>query len=539
MFLIAISECMWAAGAPVILISVDTLRADHLSSYGYKKVQTPGLDGYGQHGTVYENADAQVPLTLPSHMSMMTSTYPFTNGIQENAQRVPDGVVTLAGVLRSNGYKTGAFIGSVFLEKETGFDQGFDFYDSPFHYTVFSPLSGSVFFGGAVSGPNVGKDRRDAPLVTRAALQWLRQNSGQPVFAFVHLYDMHKPYRLASYDAELSYVDQVLGSFRQSLVASGLWDKAIVILTSDHGESLGEHGEDSHGYFAYEATLHVPLLIHWPAGVTRPERVEMPVGLIDVAPTLLEFLNIPKPPTFAGTSLLNNKSREVFGETVHAQDSFGWAAVRTLRQGIWKYIESPKPELYNLQQDPAELKNVIASQGKLAADLRAAFRRLIAAHRPAVRAQPAQQNRALLNSLGYLSAGPAGTIRNGSGADLKDRLPEFRMYEDAVFLLAQGKARQAAAQLEKLLLRDPGNTLARRDLGSTYLDLKQYEKARAELEKAARAAPADYPSQYLYGLALKHSGKTKEAVAQIATACRLAPAAEQCRKELDALGGGK
>ncbi len=535
LFLMAVPLCGVAAGPPVILISVDTLRADHLSAYGYRKISTPGLDGYAQHGTVYANADAQVPLTLPSHTSMMTSTYPFANGIQENAQKVPAGATTLAGVLRANGYKTGAFIGSVFLEQEMGLDQGFDFYDSPFHYTAFSPLSGSVFFGGAVNGPNAGKDRRDAPLVTRAALQWLRQNNGQPVFAFIHLYDMHKPYRLGGYDGELAYVDQVLGSFRQTLGSMGLWEKSIVILTSDHGESLGEHDEYSHGYFAYEATLHVPLVIHWPAGINRPERVEMPVGLIDLAPTLLDVLKIAKPTSFAGTSFLQELSRVVFGETVHAQDSFGWAPVRTLRQGVWKYVESPKPELYNLAQDPGELHNTIAAQTKLATGMRNQLHQLLATNKPVATAPAVQQNRVLLNSLGYLSTGPAGTVRSGSGADLKDRLPEFRMYEDAVFALAQGRTRQAVAQLEQLLARDPGNTLARRDLGSTYLDLKQYAKARLHLEKAAHAAPADYPAQYLFGLALKNLGFSKEALTQFGVACRLAPEAQQCRRQLEEL----
>ena len=214
-----------AAQPPVILISIDTLRADHLSAYGYRKKRTPNIDSFAEHGTLFAHADAQVPLTGPSHASLFTSTYPFQNRVEENAERVPPGAVTLASVLRSHGYKTAAFVSSVFLEKQMGLDQGFDTYDSPFSYTALSPLSGSMFFGAETHNPNLGRARRVGALAVRAAVQWLQANRDQPVFVFLHLYDLHKPYGLppgfkaspgvTGYDAQLEYVDHVLGLFRK------------------------------------------------------------------------------------------------------------------------------------------------------------------------------------------------------------------------------------------------------------------------------------------------------------------------------------
>ena len=228
---------VFAQSTPVIVISVDTLRADRLT-------RAPNIASLGTGGTVFSQIDCQAPLTLPSHWSMMTSTYPFENRIEENGERVPEGAVTLASVLHGRGYKTAAFIGSVFLDGRMAFDQGFDFFDSPFQ--------------GATQ-------RRNGALVLRSARQWLQENREQPVFAFVHLFDMHKPYPV-SYDAQLQYVDRLIGGFKDSLVQMGLWDHALVVLVSDHGEGLGDHGEDSHGYFVYESTLHVPVIFHWPVG---------------------------------------------------------------------------------------------------------------------------------------------------------------------------------------------------------------------------------------------------------------------------------
>ena len=464
--------CVGAEPASVILISIDTLRADHLSSYGYPGIRTPNIDSFAQGGTLFRNIESQVPLTLPSHTSLFTSTYPFENQIEENAERVPSGVVTLASVLQSHGYKTAAFIGSVFLESEMGLDQGFDRYDSPFHFEAFSPISGSMFFGGVGRNPYGVRDRRDGALVLGAARRWLAANATDPhagVFVFAHLFDLHKPYIRGGYDAELAYTDRILGAFKQALIQGGWWQRSLVILLSDHGESLGEHGEDSHGYFIYESTLHVPLILHWPdSAARRPARDDRPGGLMDVAPTVLDFLQLAAPPSFEGHSLLSvSGPRGIYSESLYAYDGFGWSPLRSLRQGRYKYIDAPAPELYNLAADPREQTNLWAREPARAGALKSELRELLAGHAPKQPASPANispRTRALLASLGYLSGGRRAA---GGGAlpDPKERLAEYRLYERAQAALYDRRLKAAASIFRRILTRDPKNTLARRDLG--------------------------------------------------------------------------
>jgi len=527
-----------AEQAPVILISIDTLRADHLSAYGYGRIRTPHIDSFGQQGTLFTNIEAQIPLTLPSHTSLFTSTYPFENQIEENAERVPAGVVTLASVLRSQGYRTAAFIGSVFLESEMGLGQGFEVYDSPFHFEAFSPISGSMFFGGMGRNPLSVRDRRDGALVLGAARRWLMANRGEPAFVFVHLFDLHKPYIRPGYDAELAYTDQILGAFQQALIDSGWWQRALVVLLSDHGESLGEHGEDSHGYFIYESTLHVPLLIHWPSGgPDHAPRDSQPGGLMDVAPSILDFLHIPAPPSFEGRSLFAaNSPHQVYSESVYAHDAFGWAPLRSLRVGAYKYIEAPRPELYNLAADPREQTNLFAKSSPNALALRGDLGKLLASRAPKQPASPADispRTRALLASLGYLSGGPRSA---NSGADPKDRLAEYRLYENAQIALYNRRLPEAAAILSQLLADDPHNTLARRDLGGTYVEQRLYAKARVCFEQVVAAAPDDYMAQFELGVADKQLGLYPEALIHLQTACKIAPEAQQCQRELESLG---
>lgn len=536
LLLLLLAAAGQAQPTSVILISVDTLRADHLSAYGYTRVGTPNMDSFAEGGTLFTQADCQVPLTLPSHTSLLTSTYPFENRVEENAERVPQGAVTLASVLRSHGYRTAAFIGSVFLERQLGLDQGFDFYDSPFNFAALSPLSGSMFLGAVSRSPFAGKDRRDGALVLRAARQWLTANRGQPVFAFVHLFDMHKPYS-TSYDARVAYVDRLLGSFKQALMQLGWWDRSLVVLLSDHGESLGDHGEASHGYFIYESTSRVPLIFHWPAGAANgAARVTDPAGLIDVAPTILESLHLPVPPSFEGTSLLGRHGA-VYGESVYAHDAFGWAPLRFLRAGAYKYIEAPRPELYNLDTDPHEQHDLFVKGSQKALELEGQLARLLARYAPKRPASPrdaSPQTRALLESLGYLSAGPRATL-GGSGPDPKDRLPEYRLYEDAQVAVYYLRLNQAVAILSRVLARDPHNTLARRDLAGVYLELKDYAKARASFQQVLAVAPDDYVTQFELGLSDEQLGLMNEAEDHLQAACRIAPEAEQCRRELETL----
>jgi choline-sulfatase len=524
---------------PVILISIDTLRADHLSAYGYKGVATPNIDSFADHGTLFTDAQCQIPLTLPSHNSLLTSSYPFENRIEENGERVAGSAVTLATVLKAHGYQTAAIIGSVFLEKQMGLDRGFDFYDSPFSFEAFSRISGSLFYGGTARNAYGVRDRRDGALVLRGANQWLAANRGKPAFLFMHFFDLHEPHDVpgvAGYDAKLQYLDRLLGAFKQSLIRSGWWDRSLVVLFSDHGESLGEHGEQTHGYFIYQSTASVPLIFHWPAGAAaRPAQATNPVGLIDVAPAILDFLHIPVPPSFEGRSLLNNDAqRAVFTESVYSHDAFGWAALRSLRVGPLKYIDAPKPELYDLGKDPKELTNLFTKNPTEALPLRRRLESLLARYAPKTTTsdQVSPDTKATLGSLGYLSAGPRSVA---SGADPKDRLPQFQLYEKAENYLLSGNLDAAIATLKQILTQDPKNTLAQRDLGVAYVAKGLYPQARTALERVVATAPDDYVGQFELGLTFEHLGLMKEAREHLQAACKISPGAEQCKKELEKL----
>jgi hypothetical protein len=527
-----ISFCLLALGCaaqtPVILISIDTLRADRLSALGYTRIKTPNIDSLGINGTLFTAAETQIPLTLPSHATLLTSTYPFQSGVEENAEKVPPSMVTLASVLHGRGYQTAAFIGSIFLERELGLDRGFDTYDSPFSFKAFSRLSGTMFAGGQRNAYAV-RERRPAALVLRAADQWLSARRGGPVFVFIHLFDMHKPWRQPSYDAQFEEVDRLLGGFEQTLKNEGWWDKSLVVLTADHGEGLGDHGESDHGYFIYESTLHVPLIFHWPKAAARlPARVERPVGLVDVAPSILEFLKIPAPPAFRGRSFLDGSARPVYGESVYARDCFGWSALRSLRSGVYKYIDAPRPELYNLSNDPLERTNIIRAHAAEASSLREQLRNMTTAPPSAVPSGDPVKNKEILQSLGYLAPGPHGASK-ATAADPKDRLPQLLRYEDALSLLEARRYDKAISIFREILATDPGNLLARRDLGVTLIETRSFQAARTELQQVAVAAPDDYVTRYELGIADESLGLFREAMDQFQTACRVAPEADQCR----------
>jgi choline-sulfatase len=339
---------------------------------------------------------------------------------------------------------------------------------------------------------------------------------------------MHLPYK-SGYDAQAAYVESLMSTFRRALVRGGWWDRSLVIFTSDHGESLGDHGEASHGYFICESTLHVPLLIHWPAATTPlPARVDYPVALLDVAPTILDYLHFPAPLTFTGRSLLDRTPRPVVAESTQAHDAFGWAPLRSIRIGDFKYIDAPKPELYNLAADPGERTNLIARDPACAASMRATLAQIVVAYQHPAKPTPAltPQQRALLTSNGYVAPGPQSTATTGT--DPKDKLSEFTQYEDAQIALYKGRLTEAVAMLRRILTADPQNTLARRDLGGILLEQKSYARARVELEKVAAVAPDDYVTQYQLSLVLDQLHLPDQAAAHKKLAFDIAPDAAVC-----------
>lgn len=593
----AIVSAQAASPPSVILISLDTLRADHLSAYGYRKISTPNIDSFARGGTLFLHAEAQVPLTLPSHTSLFTSTYPFENQVEENGERVPAGVVTLASVLRGRGYQTAAFIGSAFLGRRYGLDQGFDFYDSPFDAEVTE-----------VTNPLAMSLRRDGALVVRAALQWLDAHRGQPVFAFVHLFDLHYPYTLPAevarrqgisrYDAQLEYVDRVMGHFQQALKQGGWWDRSLVVVFGDHGEGLGDHRETDHGYYVYESTLHVPLIFHWPQTEenrnSRMEtgnspdqrlrhdlRVSSPVGLIDVAPTILDDLRVPPPASFEGRSLLGALAsgesaapRPVYSESLYAHDAFRWAPLRALRVGKYKYIEAPKAELYNLDADPGEQVNLLHKDAAVEAELHNQLEQLLARYAPAKRAAPTSlspETLAQLASLGYLAVSPRGAAAGPADAepDPKDRFAEFEHYQTALIALTEQHPAAALPTFQAIVRQDPQNTLARFHWGECLLQLRKpeaalreweallkldpgyapaaesmgeywlaqgnYSKARRRFQQVVALTPDSYTGHFQLAIADEHLGLLPDARRELEAACKILPHDAGCARELKAL----
>jgi choline-sulfatase len=377
---------------------------------------------------------------------------------------VPRGAVTLASVLRANGYRTAAFVGSMILQRSAGLDQGFDVYDAPFG--LRPGQTPDAAFTGL---------RRDAAAVTKAAREWLEKNRTAPVFAFLHFYDLHTPYTppiatgfepaIAPYDLELAYVDQVLGRFRTALQSSGLWDKSLIILTSDHGEGLGDHGEPGHGYFIYNSTMHVPFIVHWPRGGSYPRRVSEPAGLIDLAPTVLDVLRLPAPKAFKGASLLARRERTIYGESPFAK-GVGAAPLRYLVSGPYKYIDAPAPEMYDLIKDPRELVNVWSAQQAEAARMKARIATITAGF-PHPGDRPAgppvsDSTREMLRSLGYTGGGPP---RPSAGAnESRDQLRIAEALEMASTMVAVKQYGQAVMLLKQVLTWDRENVRARRAL---------------------------------------------------------------------------
>jgi choline-sulfatase len=548
----AIALC---SSTPVILISVDTLRADHLGCYGYKKIHTPHFDSLAKGGTVFSAVDSPVPMTLPAHTSLLTSQYPFVHGVEENGQAVPAGAVTLAGVLKSHGYQTAAFIGGYVLDASFGLNQGFDYYDSPFRIR-----------------PQRGEDapelKRTAEDVLRGAIEWLSTHSDS-FFVFIHLYDLHQPYS-HGYDAQVSYVDEQLGRLWSFLEAKGLARKTLIAVTSDHGESLGEHGENTHGYFIYQSTLWTPLLIHWPAGMRPPAaRIDAPASLIDVAPTILQSLEIPAPPQFQGRNLLRPGEESVYSESMYAHDHLGCSPLRSLRAGSYKYIQAPKPELYDLSKDPAEAHNLYDQQKTLAKNLQERLRSLLS--RPEVKAAPMTASPevvARLRSLGYL-AGRSVRAIDGSGPDPKDRLDEYLRYGRAILYSSTGRLPEATQEFQEVLKQDGQNVLAhfylavcyhrlrRLDdsakeldatlaiapdywraeelLGSIWLEKKDYVRAREQFTHLLKGVPGDYGAHFNLGILATRDGKWDEARRHLQAALAADPDSADARRALEKL----
>ena len=503
---------------PILLITIDTLRADRLGAYGNGSIETPNLDRIAAEGILFSQASATVPLTLPSHASILTGKYPFIHGVRDNGDFVlPASIPTLAERLRANGYETGAFVGSYVLASRFGLNRGFDTYDDA--------------FGAMQAGTQLtDAAERRADKVIDSAMRWLAQNRESPFFCWIHLNDPHTPYDPPEpyrslypgrpYDGEIAFTDSALKPLLELLDRKGWYGKMVVIVAADHGESLGEHGESTHGYFIYESTMRVPLLLKLPSARMAGTWIDKNVSLIDVAPTILHLAHekAERLAEFEGIDLTRSSAdpRPLYGESEYARLNFRWSGLRSLRLGTWKYIEAPNPELYHLDQDPIETHNVFDTEPDVARQLRAELRTLASASPtvPVSAAKVEPSALARLRSLGYLAG--AGTDASASGsaqlADPKAKLPIFEKMVRAQELIGAGQPEAAAKSFQEVLRLDSGITLAHHQLGGCYLALQRPADAAREFERAVASNPGFSAARFDLGIAQIQLARFQEAV---------------------------
>lgn len=466
----------------LVLITIDTLRADRLGCYGYRKIETPNLDALAAEGVLFENAVTQTPLTPPSHASMFTGQYPHVHGVRNTGGFVlQSSSTTLAEILEQQGWDTAAFIGASVLKRLFGFHQGFRIYDDQMPKPTGSQLAREY-------------PERPAGEVVNRAVAWLERQSGNPFFLWVHVFDPHLPYeppgefrqkyRDRPYDGEVAYVDHELGRLLGAVRKKAPADRTLVAILSDHGESLGEHGEYTHGVFLYEETLRIAFLLAGP-GVPSGVRISAQARTIDLLPTLLDLMGGQAPAGCQGVSLVPAfHGRPVdteysYAETLFPKMNMGWAELRAIRSNRWKYIRAPKPELYDLAQDPDEKQNIIDRHPVEASALEARLKTILgpAAQGGAEKVQTSlvdENTLRQLKTLGYLSGFSAREYElTGQGADPKDRVSVLRTLDIA----AGPDSRLPPAERIRLL---------RQALESDISNPSLYYHLGAELEKAGR-----------------------------------------------------
>ncbi len=469
MFLAALGTALAAVGGwryarasaplngPIILISIDTLRADHLPVYGYTHVRTPAIDALAADGVVFERAYSHSPQTLPAHVALLSGRLPFETGVRDNIGfTVKAGERMLPQLLHDRGYTTGAVVSSFVLRKDTGLAQGFDFFD-----------------GEMPSLPDMSmlQVQRDGAASEAVAERWLTSAGTSRAFLFLHLYEPHKPYapparfaEYAPYDGEIACTDEIIGTFVAYLKSHQLYDRSTIVLLSDHGEGLGDHGEQEHGLFVYDEAIHVPLIIKQEGNAGAGRRVRDVVQHIDVAPTILDLVKAPNPGQLRGRSLkpvLDGTGRlpdaAVYSEALYARYHFGWSELTAVTGDRYRYIKAPREELYDLQRDPGERTNLAPERSQARQALRGALDRLVAGSNIHVPAPVAADARERLQALGYVDAQTDLSIAPGrERPDPKDKSHILETYRAAVDLAAQGKWPAAILRLQQILREDSG-----------------------------------------------------------------------------------
>jgi cytochrome c-type biogenesis protein CcmH/NrfG len=466
----------------VVLITLDTTRADHLGCYGYAAAKTPNLDALARRSLFFQTAVCQAPLTLVSHTSLMTGLYPYHHGIRDNAGIVDSKLTTLAEILRQDGYHTYAFVGGFPLDHRFGLSQGFDVYNDTFP----REKNRSLDF----------RSERNAEEVVKAVLSAKLRS---PYFVWVHFYDPHAPYLHGGYDGEIAYVDKQIGR----LMARFSKDGPIVAVAGDHGESLGEHGEWTHRIFVYDSTMKVPFFVYRPGAA--PQKISKQARLIDFMPTLLSFIKLPSPEGIDGAVLPKSAGAPAVMESLFPQLELGWSPVTAIRTDQWKYIQLPKPELYSLTVDPKETKNIIAINPQTANTLRtqlpqSAIRNPQSAISPEMREQ--------LASLGYTSG--KQDRKTDPTIDPKDRIGIWNQIELAVDL-ETSKPEESLKTLQQAQKADPENPMLLSFLAQKYAEANQLTEAEAILKQTLARDPENALALYRLAHVLLKSGKAADA----------------------------
>jgi len=521
---LAASSLSHAEAPNIILVTVDTTRADRMGFLGSNRGLTPHLDALARQGIVFEHAYSQAPLTPVSHATIFTGTYPQFHTVTDFGHPLPSLLPYVPEILQKSGYHTAAFIGSLILDPKAnmapGFDRGFDHFDAGFHQK---------------HGP--GEDRyhtieRRAGDVVAHAVTWIKKNPKPPFFIWVHLYDPHAPYDPPApfktkfkdpYDGEVAYADASLGKLFEYLRQRGLYDRALITVMSDHGESLGAHGESMHGIFLYDETIRVPLLFKLPDELLAGHRVSSQVRLVDVAPTLLSMLSLPLPPTFQGESLVARmKSAKAkasdlpaYAETEYPHRAFGWSALRSMRTGKYLFVRAPKRELYDQNHDVAAEHNLAATSPAVTDTLQSQlddFRDKTASfHDDVPKSALNSQQSENLAALGYAGSAPTGASPDPlKGDDPKDKIQVSNLLHEGMIAVEDGRYRQAIPMLQQVLSESPLISAAELQLGVALARVRRFNEAVPALQKAVQMIPDSTQAQYELGLALYETGGWKE-----------------------------
>jgi choline-sulfatase len=483
----------------VVLITIDTLRADHVGCYGAQSVKTPTLDGLAHDGIVFERAISQVPLTWPSHAVILTGTYPFQNGVQDfTGQPLAPQFRSVAQAFKRAGYSTAAVVSAFVLDRSWGLNRGFDFYDDAFPAETFQKK-------------DIGLVDRRAQESVAHAIAWLKKTPRRPFFLWLHLYDPHNPYdppepyrsdyKAHPYDGEIAYADHELGALIAWLKQNKLYDSSVIVATSDHGESLGEHGEDEHGFFVYNATVHVPLIVKPPASKgIQPGRRREPVETSAIAASLLQLAGVKDPieKQLQAKPLLRPGGEDrnpAYSETFYPFSSFGWSPLHAWESERYHYIDAPQPELYDLETDPAETKNIAAQQPAIVAVMKTKMQDLLARNPFAIQnlaagnvSPDAQQKLQALGYFGFRAAVSAEQIKAGL-ADPKEKIEEFNAILKAQDAVQRNDSTRAETLLTEVQARDPKMYVIPFLLGESALRRQDWEQAAQHLQRCLDLNP--------------------------------------------------